>query len=610
MSYTLGVSSYYHDSAATLLKNDEIICAFQEERFTRIKQDKSFPREAILACLKQANIRFSDINLIAYYEDSELKFERICETYKSNFPKGAISFTKQFSHFSKRKNILSLIKDELRSLFPGEIFPEFYVCQHHLSHAASAFYPSPWETAAVLCVDGVGEWATTSAWLGNSNQIENLFEVRFPHSLGLLYSAFTYYCGFKVDSGEYKLMGLAPYGVPRYVDVIKSKLISIQDDGMFKLNRQFFDYEVGECMISEDFEKLFGGPAREPESQVTQKEMDLAASIQVVTEEVMLGLAKKVKSITNSDYLCLAGGVALNCVSNGKLLKSGLFKQIFVQPASGDAGASLGAALQGYYTIFNGKRVSDGINDKMQGGYLGNEYSNEEVKLALDSYNAKYVYLDDEALIEKTAELLKDNKVIGWVQGRMEFGPRALGGRSIIGNSQSEQMQSVMNLKIKNRESFRPFAPAVLVEEARHWFDLEEISPYMLMVAPVHLNKRCESVKDNNVEGIAKLKIRRSIIPAVTHVDFSSRVQTVDGKYNPRFRELIKSFSDKTEFPVIINTSFNVRGEPIVESPKDAYRCFMRTEMDCLIVNNYLVIKTEQPEWHEEIDWRTQYALD
>ncbi len=610
MSYTLGVSSYYHDSAATLLKNDEIICAFQEERFTRIKQDKSFPREAILACLKQANIKFSDINLIAYYEDSELKFERICETYKSNFPKGAISFAKQFSHFSKRKNILSLIKDELRSLFPGEIFPEFYVCQHHLSHAASAFYPSPWETAAVLCVDGVGEWATTSAWLGNSNQIENLFEVRFPHSLGLLYSAFTYYCGFKVDSGEYKLMGLAPYGVPRYVDVIKSKLISIQDDGMFELNRQFFDYEVGECMISEDFEKLFGGPAREPESQVTQKEMDLAASIQVVTEEVMLGLAKKVKSITNSDYLCLAGGVALNCVSNGKLLKSGLFKQIFVQPASGDAGASLGAALQGYYTILNGKRVSDGINDKMQGGYLGNEYSNEEVKLALDSYNAKYVYLDDEALIEKTAELLKDNKVIGWVQGRMEFGPRALGGRSIIGNSQSEQMQSVMNLKIKNRESFRPFAPAVLIEEARHWFDLEEISPYMLMVAPVHLNKRCESVKDNNVEGIAKLKIRRSIIPAVTHVDFSSRVQTVDGKYNPRFRELIKRFSDKTECPVIINTSFNVRGEPIVESPKDAYRCFMRTEMDCLIVNNYLVIKTEQPEWHEEIDWRTQYALD
>ncbi len=610
MSYILGISAFYHDSAITLLKNGEIICALQEERFSRIKQDNRFPRQALLACFKQAEITLKDISYIAYYEDPEIKFERIYTTYKKNFPKGALNFAKQYKRFVARKNIISLIKKELTDIFQEQVLPPFYICQHHQSHAASAFYPSPYTNAAVLCVDGVGEWSTTTAWHGCGTELRSLFDIRFPHSLGLLYSAFTYYCGFKVDSGEYKLMGLAPYGTPRYVDIILKNLITINQDGSFYLNREYFDYEVGNRMITDKFEVLFGGAAREPESIITNKEMDLAASIQVVTEEIMLMLAKKIKSLTQAENLCLAGGVALNCVANGKLLRSGLFKNIFVQPASGDSGGSLGAAYLCYYKQMQGTRKVDEFSDQMQGAYLGNAYKNSEIQEALNHWGANYQYFEENTLLQKTAELLANNKVIGWFQGRMEFGPRALGGRSILGNPQSQTMQSVMNLKIKNRESFRPFAPAVLAEDAAQWFDLNSSSPYMLIVAPIHANRRKTVNNEHNYSGIEKLKLTRSEIPAVTHVDFSARIQTVDGKHNMRFKKLISKFSTITGCPILINTSFNVRGEPIVESPTDAYRCFMRTEMDGLVIGDFLLIKSEQPEWQEKTDWRKEYALD
>lgn len=610
MSYILGISAFYHDSAVTLLKDGNIVCALQEERFSRIKQDKRFPAKALLACLDQAGISLSDISWLAYYEDPTIKFERICQTYKNNFPRGALAFAQNYTKFVARKNVKGILARELEALFPGVAVPPLYLCQHHLSHAASAFYPSPFQDAAVLCVDGVGEWSTTTAWHGTGNRLKPVFEIRFPHSLGLLYSAFTYYCGFKVDSGEYKLMGLAPYGEPKYVDTILEHLIQIEDDGSFTLSRQYFDYEVGERMISDAFESLFAGPPREPEARITQREMDLAASIQVVTEQVMLGLARKVKELTQAEHLCLSGGVALNCVANGKLARSGLFKSLFIQPASGDSGGSLGAALQCHYKNTGMQREADGVQDSMQGAYLGNDYSNAHIEQNLRQLNACYQKLDPSALIEATAASLADDKVIGWFQGRMEFGPRSLGARSILGNPQSEHMQSVMNLKIKNRESFRPFAPVVLAEEARQWFALDQPSPYMLIVAPVQPDKREPTLDDVGYVGIEKLKLKRSQIPAVTHVDFSARVQTVDGKHNPLFRQLLTAFARQTGCPVLINTSFNVRGEPIVESPEDAYRCFMRTEMDCLVIGQFLLMKSEQPQWNEDTDWRTHYALD
>ncbi|MFJ5257826.1 carbamoyltransferase family protein [Pseudomonas koreensis] len=610
MSYILGISAFYHDSAVALLKDGKIVCALQEERFSRVKQDKRFPAKALLACLDQAGITLADISWLAYYEDPSIKFERICNTYKSNFPRGALAFAQNYTRFVARKDVKGIIARELQTLFPGVAMPPLYLCQHHLSHAASAFYPSPFQDAAVLCVDGVGEWSTTTAWHGTGNRLEPLFEVRFPHSLGLLYSAFTYYCGFKVDSGEYKLMGLAPYGEPKYVETILEHLIRIEDDGIFTLNRQYFDYEVGERMISDAFETLFAGPPREPEALITQREMDLAASIQVVTEQVMLGLARKVKAMTNAEHLCLSGGVALNCVANGKLARSGLFKSLFIQPASGDSGGSLGAALQCHFEKTGMQRQADGTEDSMQGAYLGNAYSDDQIEQYLCELKANYQKLDPLALIEATAARLAEDKVIGWFQGRMEFGPRSLGSRSILGNPRSEHMQSVMNLKIKNRESFRPFAPVVLAEKAHEWFDLDQPSPYMLIVAPVQPDKREPNVNDVGYIGIEKLKLKRSQIPAVTHVDFSARVQTVDGRHNPRFRQLLSSFAERTDCPVLINTSFNVRGEPIVESPEDAYRCFMRTEMDCLVIGQFLLTKSDQPQWNEETDWRTHYALD
>ncbi|NIF15573.1 carbamoyltransferase [Pantoea sp. Cy-639] len=610
MTYILGLSAFYHDSAVTLIKDGQIVCALQEERFSRVKQDKGFPRHALRQCLAQAGISLGDVAWLAYYEDPEIKFERICSTYKRNFPRGALAFAQQYTKFAARKDIKGIIAEELRALFPDQPMPPLFVSQHHLSHAASAFYPSPYPEAAVLCVDGVGEWATTTAWHGQGASLKPLFEVRFPHSLGLLYSAFTYYCGFKVDSGEYKLMGLAPYGEPRYVDTILDKLITLNEDGSFTLERQYFDYEVGERMISDAFERLFGAPAREPESRIGQREMDLAASIQVVTERVMLALAQRIKAQTNAEYLCLAGGVALNCVANGKLLRSGLFKGIFVQPASGDSGGSLGAALHCHYQTADALRTVDGQHDAMQGAYLGNAYDNTQIEQTLQRLGAHYQKLEPAALIESTVRQLADDKVVGWFQGRMEFGPRSLGARSILGNPRSASMQSVMNLKIKNRESFRPFAPAVLAEQAGQWFELDTPSPYMLIVAPVHPDKRLQGLDERGYSGIEKLQLTRSQIPAVTHVDCSARVQTVDGRHNPRFRELLAGFAAHTGCPVLINTSFNVRGEPIVESPEDAYRCFMRTEMDCLVIGDYLLSKPEQPHWHEEADWRNQYALD
>ncbi|SHF09183.1 carbamoyltransferase [Vibrio gazogenes] len=610
MSYILGISCFYHDSAVALLKDGEIAFALQEERYSRIKQDKNFPQNALKACLSAEKISISDISCITYYEDPELKFERICQTYKNNFPKGSVSFAKNYKYFMEKKNIKEILHKELSELFPDENIPQIVFSQHHFSHAASAFYTSPYERAAILCIDGVGEWDTTTAWLGSGNQIESIFNIAFPHSLGLLYSAFTYYCGFKVDSGEYKLMGLAPYGNPCYVDLIYDNLLHLEEDGSFTLNRTFFDYEVGDCMISDKFEKLFSGPAREPESPITQKIMDIAASIQVITEEVVFGLARKVKSMTQADSLCLAGGVALNCVSNGKLLQSGLFKHIYVQPASGDAGGALGAALNYHYAIANNSRLTDGVTDRMNGGYLGIEYNDEQILSFLQDVNADYEYHDTATLLKKTSQCLADNKVVGWFQGRMEFGPRALGCRSILGNPQSPEMQRTMNLKIKNRESFRPFAPAILAEHVDTWFDITAPSPYMLMVAPVKSNQRLITRDDESIDGLDKLKITRSTIPAVTHVDYSARIQTVDGQYNPLFRSLIEAFDQITHCPILINTSFNVRGEPIVESPMDAYRCFMRTEMDYLVIGHYLLSKEKQPRWFEEVNWKEVYVLD
>ena len=615
--YILGISAFYHDSGAALIKGEDIVAAAQEERFTRKKQDSGFPKNAIQFCLEEAGISLAGVDYIVFYDKPFLKFERLLETYLSEAPKGLQSFIMSIPIWLKEKLFLkeTLVRQfrEIEALPKSEILAKLMFGEHHQSHAASAFYPSPFEDAAILTIDGVGEWTTTSLAHGKGNHIEFLKEIHFPHSLGLLYSAFTYYTGFKVNSGEYKVMGLAPYGNPIFTDLIKDTLIDIKDDGSFKLNMDYFNYTTGLTMTNKKFGKLFGAPAREREGNLSQKEMDIAASIQAVTEEVMIKLARNAQQETGSENLCLAGGVALNCVGNGKLLKEQIFKNIWIQPAAGDAGGALGGAYSVYHQELGNKRTIDPSQiDKMQGSFLGPKSTKEEIKNYLNSVKAVYHYIQDESLlIDKVSEALKDIKVIGWHNDRMEFGPRSLGHRSIIGDARSTQMQSTMNLKIKYRESFRPFAPSVLSEKVNEWFDLDINSPYMLLVAPVRHNKRLTMTEEqNNLFGIEKLNVPRSEIPAITHVDYSARVQTVHQETNPRYYKLIEKYEEKTGCPVIVNTSFNVRGEPIVCTPEDSYRCFMRTEMDVLVIDDFILYKEEQPEYQDKGNWQEEFELD
>ena len=604
--YILGISAYYHDSAACLLKDGKIIAAAQEERFTRKKHDQNFPINAIRYCLQDAAIKPGDLEIVAFYDKPFLKFERILETYLSFAPRGISSFLKAMPLWIKKKLwIKTLIQDEIG--FKGKIlFPE-----HHASHAASAFYASPFQDAAFLTMDGVGEWATTSFGVGNGNKMEVLADIKFPNSLGLLYSAFTYYTGFRVNSGEYKVMGLAPYGVPKYKDLIYKHLIDVKDDGSFNMDMSYFDYNVGLTMTNKKFNNLFGGPPRVPESELTQKEMDLARSIQEVTEEIVLKMATHVRKVTDKKYLCLAGGVALNCVANGKLLRSGIFDDIFIQPAAGDAGGALGCAYIAWYQHLDNNRVADGNTDFMNGAYLGPEFSNEQIKSYLDEKNYKYKKLSNEELPEKIADLINEQNVIGWFQGRMEFGPRALGARTIIGDSRSPETQKTINLKIKYRESFRPFAPSIREENISEYFDIDRPSPYMLLVADVSKNKQLPMTEEQeSYFGLKKLNIARSEVPAITHVDYSARIQSVNKHTNKRYHDMLTVFNHKYGCPVIVNTSFNVRGEPIVCTPKDAYLCFMRTEMDYLILNNYLLSKKEQKPLDKDSDWMSEFELD
>ena len=606
----LGISAYYHDSAAALLKDGEVIAAAHEERFTRKKQDSDFPLNAAKYVLEEAGLQLDQLDAIAFYDKPYLKFERLLETYHGFSPKGLKSFLSAMPVWIKEKLFMrKMLHDELAKIGDGKVrilFPE-----HHLSHAASAFYPSPFEDAAILTIDGVGEWATTTIGRGNNNQIEILRELDFPHSLGLLYSAFTYYLGFKVNSGEYKVMGLAPYGEPKYTKLILDNLVDLKEDGSFKLNMKYFGYLDSLRMTNGRFARLFGEPARKPETQLTQREMDIASSLQYVTEEIMLKMAAHAYKTTGMKNLCLAGGVALNCVGNGRLLREGPFENIWIQPAAGDAGGALGAALFGWYRYLGNERKSDGRSDKMNGSYLGPSYSDDEIQIFLDEKEIPHKKLCSESLARETARLLSEVKTVGWFQGRMEFGPRALGGRSIIGDARSKEMQSVMNLKIKFRESFRPFAPAVLRDEIDKWFEMESDSPYMLLVAPVKEDKRLSLTADEEkLFGIDLLNIPKSEIPAVTHVDYSARIQTVDGTTNKPYYDTIKEFNEITGCPVIVNTSFNVRGEPIVCTPEDAYRCFMRTNMDNLVMENFILDKKEQPELKDDVDWQKEYELD
>jgi len=609
----LGLSAYYHDSAAALVCNGEIIAAAQEERFTRKKHDAGFPSHAISYCLEEAGIALADIDHIVFYDKPLVKFERLLETYLAYAPSGFRSFLSAMPVWLKEKLYLkSVLKKELVGLGGGKGsgLPSLLFTEHHQSHAASAFFPSPFQRAAVMCLDGVGEWASTSVWLGDGNTLTPQWEMDFPHSLGLLYSAFTYYTGFKVNSGEYKLMGLAPYGEPVYVDLILDNLLDLKSDGTFRLDMSYFNYATGLTMTNEKFDALFGAPARKSESDLGQKEMDIAASIQKVTEEVVLRLAKTVKKELGVDHLCLAGGVALNCVSNGELLRSGVFDDIWIQPAAGDAGGALGAALSVWYEYLDKPRTANPA-DSMKGSYLGCHYADDEIEAYLQSVHASYKKLDDRALVTELAEILDQGNVIGRMQGRMEFGPRALGSRSIIGDPRNTRMQSVMNLKIKYRESFRPFAPIVLADRVSDYFVHEGKSPYMLIVAPVKEAIRLpETDEQKQLFGIEKLNVPRSRLPAITHVDYSARIQTVHEETNPELYALLKAFDERTGCAVLVNTSFNVRGEPIVNTPEDAYRCFMRTEMDYLVIENYLLAKTDQPEWKQSDDWRDEFELD
>jgi len=626
MTYILGISAYYHDSAVSLIKDQEIICAVQEERFTRKKHDSSFPINGIKYCLDYAKINLDEVEYIGFYDKPFLKFERLLETYLAEVPKGFRSFAMAIPTWLKEKLFLkdTLIKEFSKILIDqnttkaeikkikSKIENKLLFGEHHGSHAGSCFYPSPFEESAILTMDGVGEWTTTAIAHGKNNKIEFLQEIHFPHSLGLLYSAITYFTGFKVNSGEYKVMGLAPYGEAKYVDLIKENLIDIKEDGSFRLNMKYFNYTTGLTMTNKNFNKLFNRSPRKSETQITQFEMDLARSLQEVTEEIVIKLAKTAKKITGSNNLVMSGGVALNCVANGKLLREKIFDNIWIQPASGDAGGSLGVAQMIYYDHLNNPRTTN-PKDSMKGSYLGISYNDDQVKEYLDSINAKYQYFDcQEKFNQQLAKLLADEKVIGWHQGRMEFGPRALGARSIIGDARSTKMQSIMNLKIKYRESFRPFAPAILRERITDYFEIDDVdSPYMLLVAPVKESRRIAMTnQQQQLFGIEKLNIARSQIPAITHIDYSARIQTVDVNTNPKFYHLIKEFENQTGCPVVINTSFNVRGEPIVCSPKDSYQCFMRTKMDVLAIENFILYKDQQPNFSDQEDWQKTYELD
>ncbi|MCY7381942.1 MAG: carbamoyltransferase [Microcoleus sp. CAN_BIN18] len=654
----LGISAYYHDSAAALIRDGEIIAAAQEERFSRKKHDARFPKNAIAYCLKEAKIDLQQLDRIVFYDKPLVKFERLLETYLAYAPQGFRSFLTAMPIWLKEKLYLkTMLKRELAEMAnckTSKLQPSLLFTEHHQSHAASAFFPSPFQKAAVLCLDGVGEWATTSVWLGDGNQLIPQWEIDFPHSLGLLYSAFTYYTGFKVNSGEYKLMGLAPYGEPKYVDKILTHLIDLKDDGTFRLNMDYFNYTVGLTMTNKKFDELFEGPPRRGEGKLTQREMDIAASIQVVTEEVVLRLCRTVKKELDVDYLCLAGGVALNCVANGRLLRENIFKDIWIQPAAGDAGGALGAALAIWYqygeqtrTVADELLVVNNIkqertevlttnlertevlttsqavatvaksvahltcHDQMRGSYLGPRFTDTEILEYLDAVKASYHRLDDAELMPQLAEILEQGNVVGWFQGRMEFGPRALGGRSIIGDPRNAKMQSVMNLKIKYRESFRPFAPSILAERVADYFEMDHSSPYMLLVAPVKTSLRIPmTAEQEQLFGIEKLNIPRSEIPSVTHVDYSARIQTVHKETNPRYYDLISHFERRSGCPILVNTSFNVRGEPIVCTPEDAYRCFMRTEMDYLVLENFLIPKSEQIPWKQDEAWKNEFELD
>jgi len=641
----LGISAFYHDSAACLVVDGEIVAAAQEERFTRIKHDHNFPLNAARYCLKEANLDANSLDFVAFYDKPLLKFDRLLETYLDYAPSGFGSFLKSMPLWMREKLWMpDLIRTELAKTFvddgeeraakkAGKKFKwKLLFGDHHESHAASAFYPSPFEEAAILTIDGVGEWATSSIGIGKGNEVALLKELRFPDSLGLLYSAFTYYTGFKVNSGEYKVMGLAPYGEPRYVDDIKDKLVEIRDDGSIRMNHEYFSYSYGLRMTNGAFDKLFGGPPRQPESRITQREMDLARSIQVITEEVMLKMTRFVHRETGMSKLCLAGGVALNCVANGRVLREVPFTDIWIQPAAGDAGGAIGIALAIWHRYLSKPRLSperagtwqseraagseskNGLlpyADGMKGAYLGPRNTEEEIEQFLNTNNLPYRKYDVTELPAVVASLLAEGKIIGLHQGRMEFGPRALGGRSIIGDPRSQTMQSVMNLKIKYRESFRPFAPSVLRENVSEWFELDTDSPYMLLVADVAEPKRRRMTPEEQaLWGIEKLNVKRSEIPAVTHVDYSARIQTVRRETNPLYWDIIDAFQKKTGCPVIVNTSFNVRGEPIVCSPEDSYRCFMRTEMDFLVLETCVLDKRSQPAFAETTDWRKQFKLD
>ena len=611
----VGISAYYHDSAAALLRDGEIVAAAQEERFTRKKHDSSFPTNAIRYCLSEAGLALGEVDQVIFYDKPFVKFERLLETYLSYAPRGLRSFIAAMPIWLKEKLFLKeTLRRELTEIggCKRSDLPQLLFSEHHQSHAASAFFFSPYDRAAVLCLDGVGEWATTSVWLGKANNLEPLWEIDFPHSLGLLYSAFTYFTGFRVNSGEYKLMGLAPYGEPKYANLILDKLLDLKEDGTFRVDMSYFNYCTGLTMTNRKFDDLFGGPARRAENAITQREMDIAASIQKVTEEVILRLVRTVHQETGEDYLCLAGGVALNCVANGRTLREGPFKGIWIQPAAGDAGGALGAAAVAWYQYHGADRnIGDSGQDLMGGSYLGPRYSVDEIKGTLQRFGAHYVEIEEEGLPARVGKLIGQENVVGWFQGRMEFGPRALGARSILGDPRSAKMQSVMNRKIKYRESFRPFAPSVLSDRVSDYFEHEGASPYMLIVAPVRDDLRVPMTEaQKSLFGVEKLKIKRSELPAITHVDYSARVQTVHEESNPKFYRLLKAFEGQTGCAVVVNTSFNVRGEPIVCTPEDAYRCFMRTEMDYLVLENLLLAKSDQPAWERDDSWQDEFELD
>jgi carbamoyltransferase len=608
----LGISAFYHDSAAALVEDGRIVAAAQEERFTRKKHDSAFPKMAIEACLDAKGLSFKDIDLVAFYDKPFLKFERLLETYLAFAPRGYASFTKAFPVWIKEKLFQKdVLRRHLQAYDPGfDWASRLLFAEHHQSHAASAFYPSPFEKALILTMDGVGEWATTSVSIGDGDGLRMVREIHFPHSLGLLYSAFTYYTGFKVNSGEYKVMGLAPYGEPRYRDRILDHLIDLKDDGSFRLAMPYFDYCTGLTMTNGRFDELFGGPARKPDEPLTQHHMDLAASVQAVTEEVVLRLTRALARDHGIENLCLAGGVALNCVANGKVVRDGAFKNLWVQPAAGDAGGALGAALLGYHHYGKGPRALDGALDGMAGSYLGPSYDQDDIERRLGRSGARFRSIADVDVVERTAEALAQGSAVGWFQGRMEFGPRALGARSILGDARSPTMQKALNLKVKFRESFRPFAPAVLREDVADWFGFDGDSPYMLIVADlVERRRRTMTDTESRLFGIDKLNVVRSDVPAITHVDYSARIQTVHAETNQRFHALIAAFKARTGCPVIVNTSFNVRGEPIVATPEDAFRCFMGTDLDLLVVGNCLMAKADQDPGLR-LDYKDRFELD